>query len=162
MRTTESLMKTKLHYLSMGQALVALALSLAGNQQANAVAYTFISTGSLNEAPQDYTATLLPNGQVLVAGGQNITNATTLATTTLSSTELYNPVTGTWTMTGPMNIARSLFTATLLPNGKVLVVAGDASSTSAELYNPAAGTWTMTGPMNIDRKSTRLNSSHLG
>ncbi len=146
-------MKSKLHDLFIIHALVALALNFAVNQQAKAVAYTFILTGSMNVPREYHTATLLPNGQVLVAGGQVITNSITLATATLASAELYNPVTGTWTLTGPMNIARSLFTATLLPNGKVLVVAGDASNTSAELYNPATGTWTMTGPMNIARSA---------
>src|ERR1017187_8936373 len=98
MHTIKSLMKTKLHYLSMAQALAALALNLASNQQAKAVAYTFISTGSLNEAREYHTATLLSNGQVLVAGGLKITNPTNSSTTTLSSAELYNPATGTWTM----------------------------------------------------------------
>ena len=64
-----------------------------------------------------HTATLLPNGQVLVAGGHG--NGRLLA-----SAELYDPATGTWTATGSLATARGYHTATLLPNGKVLVAGG--------------------------------------
>src|SRR6266513_4018883 len=54
---------------------------------------------------------------------------------------------GTWTATGRLGTARTLHTATLLPNGKVLVAGGNNGSAlaSAELYDPATGTWTATG-----------------
>ena len=61
-----------------------------------------------------HTATLLPNGKVLVAGGY-------AERSSLSSAELYDPATGTWSSTGSLGTARSSHTATLLPNGKVLV-----------------------------------------
>src|SRR5947207_12608123 len=58
----------------------------------------------------------------------------------------------TWTGTGSLNTARYLHTATLLPNGMVLVAGGSDSSftvsPSAELYDPASGTWTATGNLN--------------
>src|SRR5262249_52890203 len=60
-----------------------------------------------------------------------------------------------WTATGSMGIERYLHTATLLPNGKVLVAGGTndgvTSRRSAELYDPATGTWTATGSMGIAR-----------
>ena len=103
-------------------------------------------TGNLNTAHNNHTATLLPNGKVLVAGGDNTSNYTAI-------TELYNPATGTWSNTGSLNQARNSHTATLLPNGKVLVAGGQygVSLSSAELYNPATGTWSNTGSLNNPR-----------
>src|SRR5439155_1527230 len=115
-------------------------------------------TGSLNDGRLLHTATLLFDGRVLVAGGwPDHTNHGPL-----SSAELYNPATGTWTRTSSLAIARQDHTATLLANGKVLV-AGGANDTailaSAELYDPATGTWTPTGSLNVARwehTATRL------
>ena len=110
---------------------------------------TWTATGSLNTARYQHTATLLPNGKVLVAGGINS------GIGYLTSAELYDPATGTWTTTGSLNTARYHHTATLLPNGKVLVTGGVLQQlgylSSAELYDPASGTWTTTGPLNTAR-----------
>jgi subtilisin-like proprotein convertase family protein/N-acetylneuraminic acid mutarotase len=105
-------------------------------------------TTSLITARAGHTTTLLPNGKVLVAGGE------TASYGTLSSAELYDPASGTWTPTGSMNNARFLHTATLLTNGQVLVAGGQDNSgplTNAELYDPATGTWTVTGSMTTPR-----------
>src|SRR2546421_6370369 len=59
-----------------------------------------------------------------------------------------------WRYTGSLNTQRSGHTATLLSNGKVLVVGGgDGVTTSAELYDPATGTWSLTGTLNVARES---------
>src|SRR5207247_1734174 len=94
---------------------------------------TWTATGSLGTARFDHTATLLPNGKVLVAGGYN--------GSPLASAELYDPASGTWTATGSLGAARVEHTATLLPNGKVLVAAGFNGSylASAELYDIGLG-----------------------
>src|SRR5262249_7468058 len=82
-----------------------------------------------------HTATLLPNGLVLVAGGFRIA--------ALSTAGLYDPVTGMWATTASLGSARYAHTATLLPSGQVLVVGGvdvDGGFTilsSAELYDEA-------------------------
>ncbi|MGA7273695.1 MAG: kelch repeat-containing protein, partial [Candidatus Udaeobacter sp.] len=109
--------------------------------------FTFGNTGSLTTAREQHTATLLPNGQVLVAGGEGTSGY-------LSSAELYDPASGTWTATGSLTTARDLHTATLLPNGQVLVAGGIGTSvdlSSAELYDPASGTWTATGSLTTAR-----------
>jgi hypothetical protein len=86
---------------------------------------TWTVTGSLNTARYAHTATLLPNGMVLVAGGIDS------SLNHLNSAELYDPVSGTWTVTGSLNTARDLHTATLLYNGMVLVTGGADSDLNA-------------------------------
>jgi N-acetylneuraminic acid mutarotase len=98
------------------------------------------TTGVLTTGRYFHTATLLPNGKVLVVGGQGSINGNT---TILQSAELYDPSSGTWMGTDSLTTARQFHTATLLPNGKVLVAGGINGSAlpSAELYDPASGTW---------------------
>ena len=116
---------------------------------------TFQRTGSMNVARISHTATLLSNGEVLVAGGDN----SSLGGNCPSSAELFNPSTGTWTLTGCMTTARGNHQEVLLPSGEVLVAGGGSASdplASAELYNPSTGTWTPTGSMNTARSSFSL------
>jgi WD40 repeat protein len=123
---------------------------------------TWTTTGSLATAREAHTATLLPNGKVLVAGGQDRLGAGTLA-----DSELYDPASGTWTTTGSLVTARQRHTSALLLNGKVLVMAGDQSSqplASAELYDPASQTWTATGGLatgRVDHTSTVLTDGKV-
>jgi hypothetical protein len=106
---------------------------------------TWSRSGTMKDARAYHTATLLPNGQVLVAGGEPNSGGV------LSSAELYDPTTGTWTPTGNMNQGRYQFTATLLTNGQVLAAGSGSTGTTAELYNPATGMWTFTGSLNVAR-----------
>jgi hypothetical protein len=89
----------------------------------------FASTGSLTTARMFDTATLLPDGRVLIAGGAGTT------------AELYNAATGKFALTGSMVFARANCTATLLLNGPVLILEGDADNApgnpaTAEFYQP--------------------------
>jgi len=112
---------------------------------------TWSPTGSLNTPRADHIAVKLPNGKVLVAGGI-ITNPTARS---LTSAELYNPQTGTWSLTGDMSTPRQNPGAVLLQNGKVLLAAGfiQPGATfirSAEVYDPATGQWSPAGALNSD------------
>jgi hypothetical protein len=98
---------------------------------------------SMSTARDGQTATSLPDGKVLVAGGQGPSSV-------LASAELYDPETGTWSATGSMHTARFEHTATL-ENKKVLVAGGQGPLASAELYDPATGAWSTTGSMHTPR-----------
>jgi hypothetical protein len=109
---------------------------------------TFTATGSLKNVHSYHTATLLPDGKILIAAGQDDTGPQTHAVA-----ELYDPGTGTFTLTGSLNEHRAGHTATLLSNGKVLIAGGGQTTTpgyaitlnSAELYDPATGSFSLTG-----------------
>jgi Galactose oxidase, central domain/Putative Ig domain/Kelch motif len=106
-----------------------------------------ILSGSMVSARTNHTATLLPNGRVLVAGGYD-------DTTTLATAESFDPGVGLWAGVGAMHESRFFHTATLLPDGRVLVAGGEYSGgerASAELFDPATGTWTLTGSMSVAR-----------
>ncbi|MCX6875140.1 MAG: InlB B-repeat-containing protein [Verrucomicrobia bacterium] len=135
-------------YRNLMLVLLVLATNWCAMPSASAASTAWTATGSMTIARDSYTATLLPNGKVLVAGGQYNSGSK------LSSAELYDPATGAWTATGAMGTARGGHTATLLPNGKVLVAGGFNSTflSSAELYDPATGTWTATGAMTTARE----------
>jgi hypothetical protein len=94
------------------------------------------------------TATLLPDGKVLIAGGMRRNQDF------YKSAELYDPATGKFHLTGEMNIARVGHIAVLLRSGKVLVAGGwvgQGGTDSAELYDPATGKFTLAAKMTIRR-----------
>ncbi len=108
------------------------------------------------------TATVLPGGTVLVTGGLDEISPVG-PDPGLASTEAFDPATGTWTPRSPMEQARGRHTASLLPDGRVLVAGGSVCDTqdcigsggsgyccaadTAEIYDPAAGSWTFTEPV---------------
>ena len=129
---------------------------------------TFSVTGNMNTPRSGASFTLLQNGKVLVAGGFG---PGTSQLPRLASAELYDPQSGNFTLTGNMNDARVLHTATLLRDGRVLIAGGTDKSggggtatASAELYDPSTGTFTPTGSMNSDRAqhtATLLNDGKV-
>ena len=108
----------------------------------NVLTGTWSATGSMASIHYFSVATLLPTGKVLVEGGCNQGNCMTIT----AAAELYDPSTGKWSATGSMQKARDYHTATLLPNGNVLVAGGYGAGTG-ELYNPYTGTWSPGGTM---------------
>ena len=140
--------------------------ALATAELYNPATGKFSPTGNLNQARDGASSTLLPDGKVLIAGGAYYTgpNYYTLTAHYLASAELYDPATGTFTLTGSLNTARSGQTTTVLNSGDVLLAGGQNSGAnggyvgSAELYNPSTGTFTFTGSLNTARI---LHTAHL-
>src|SRR5687767_121732 len=101
---------------SMGFAIKLVAIGLLAALLPAAPSFaqsaSWMATASMETDRRAHTATVLPNGKVLVAGGLGG------SFTILSSAEVFDPVTETWSGTGSMNTARQVHTATLLPNGK--------------------------------------------
>jgi hypothetical protein len=126
---------------------------------------TFNIVGDMIRPRFLHTSTLLPDGRVLIAGGDSCYCGITEA-----SVELYDPSKGTFTATGIMTTPRHFHSATLLPNGKILIAGGeprfgaDYSLASAELYDVATGTFVATGSMTVQRMShtaTLLNNGKV-
>ncbi len=107
------------------------------------------SAGNLSLARYAHTATLLANGTVLVTGGCTASGCGTGT----GVSELYDPVSNSWSTTGSLNTPRYEQTAVRLKNGRVLVVGGIASAvtSSTEVYDPATGAWTAAASMNAAR-----------
>lgn len=107
---------------------------------------------SMKNGRWGHTATSLPGGKILVLGGMGGRPCGTTAggpVGLLTTTDLYDSRHDTWLESAPMDLGRSQHTATLLPNGLVLVV-GAANSTTAraELYDPTRNKWvSVGGPM---------------
>jgi hypothetical protein len=94
----------------------------------------FTPTGSMTEAREEHTATLLPDGRVLIVGGNSVTD-------TLASAEIYDPLTGSFAFAGSMGTPRSTHTATLLPDGTVLAAGGNSKARPGlGVYSYSTGT----------------------
>jgi Bacterial Ig-like domain (group 2)/Galactose oxidase, central domain len=130
----------------------------AGDGSATAEVYdpatgTFTPTANISTARIGHTATLLLDGRVLITGG--ITSGSSASP--LATAELYDPLTGAFTVAATMTAPRAGHTATLLPDGKVLITGGFTDSTlvgidTAEIYDPAKATFLPTNkPMVVGR-----------
>jgi hypothetical protein len=110
-----------------------------------------LTTGSLGVSRQNLTATLLTDGRVLVVGGRDQSGVV------LSTAEIYDPATDTFSPTGSMATPRENHTATRLPDGRVLIAGGQSSSASGhasvEIYDPGTGTFNAAGNMSTPRSS---------
>lgn len=139
-------MSTRIALMKSHFVLLLLAVAGAANTLAQSKG-SFARTGDMMMARSQHTATLLPTGKVLIAGGSSTGR---LEESLLASAELYDPVTGTFSATGNMTTGRWQHSATLLPDGNVLITGGYGAAAplaSAELYDPSSGTFTATGNM---------------
>ena len=109
------------------------------------------SSTVINVSIYGCSATLLPNGKVLIAGGNADLPYGGPYGSPNSYAELFDPVSDTWTYTGSMLSPMGFHQAQLLTNGLVLVAGGGGqpsgfATTNSELYNPTTETWANTGP----------------
>ncbi|MEU0094820.1 kelch repeat-containing protein [Kribbella sp. NPDC006257] len=122
----------------------------------NPVDKTWAPTGALQTSRRLHTMTKLAGGSVLVTGG--VTGPLGSPVRGLASAELYEPGAKTWSPVPDMHEARFSHSATLLPNGHVLVAGGCAERSSdtrralasAEIYNPIERSWTKVKPAMTD------------
>ena len=124
---------------------VSLEVNLNSTEILNLNTSLWTYTTSMNQPRRSHLAILLNNGRVFVTGGSDRTpNADGSYTTTyFSSTEIFDPLTSTWSMAASMSSPRSGGFITKLQDGRLLVSGGSASSgelTTAEIYNPANNT----------------------
>jgi len=128
---------------------------------------TFAPTGSMHQARIGYSATLLLDGRVLIAGGYLSACGGCIGFPD-DTAELYDPTTGVFTLTGTMEQVRAQHSATRLWNGQVLIAGGDPTglngggggctdcigeTNEAEVYDPSTGTFRRTGDMTLARAS---------
>ena len=127
--------------------LLALSLGTGGThaaEEAPSAAGMFIPAGSLANARSGHTATLLPDGRVLVVGGEN------RRARARASTEVWDPASASFAPAGTLAEARVVHSATLLPDGRVLVVGGQGNDdvlATAEVWDPASATFGPAGSL---------------
>jgi hypothetical protein len=139
-----------------------LLAALSANAQSSG---TFTALGNMITPRSGHTATLLPDGKVLIAGGLtniDIVNFRVSNVTATATAELFDSVTGAFSPTGNMATARDGHTATLLPNGTVLIAGGNGDGyIVTEVYDPSTGTFTTGSPSESHTATLLANGNVL-
>ena len=128
-----------------GRVLVSGGTSMDGSHVASAELYdpstgAFSPVGSMTTGRATHAAALLDNGQVLTVGGWQ--DPETATEDPLSSAEVFDPATATFSLVGHMHVGRRSANATLLTDGRVLITSGGdygGLSLPSELFDPATG-----------------------
>ena len=129
-----------------GRVLVAGGIGLSSTGIYDRSTGDWTSVASMKGLRSDHTATLLEDGTVLVTGGWGIDGGLT----ELASAEVYNPTSDEWSIINRMSQPRVFHTATMLRDGRLLVIGGasdEGSLATGELYDSATHTWSSTGSM---------------
>lgn len=155
--------------LADGRVLVAGGRNAEGNPSATAELYDPATGGWEAVEPMSlgrigHGMTLLSDGRVLVTGGTALGRGGAGGGQTIRpdpSAEIYDPATGAWVGTSPMSTPRFEHSATLLADGKVLIVGGQGPAedaggrltalASTELFDPAAGGFVTSTPLSEGR-----------
>lgn len=109
---------------------------------------SFTPAGNMNVPRRFPSVTLLADGRVIVVGGWDALE--TGGRIYYSSAEIYDPITGSWTLTEAMHGPRAFQAAALLPTGEVMVAGGqnnDGHLSTTEIYDPETNTWREAGDM---------------
>jgi len=120
------------------------AVAHAADEEA-AATVAFAPAGNLAEPRTEHTATLLPDGRVLVVGGAAFDDPRSI-----SSAEVWDPETETFSPASPLTLGREGHTATLLPDGRILVIGGTCcprNATVVEIWDPETETFTEAAPL---------------
>ena len=146
----------------MNLRLIAVLLLLTEAMNCAQSSAAFTPTGKMTTLRNGHTATLLPNGKVLIAGGSAPGGNGDLA---VATAELYDPSTGVFAAVSSMSVPRAWHNATLLPNGLVLIAGGvsrfpgsngqppSGVEASTEIFDSSNGTFTASGNLNGARAS---------
>jgi hypothetical protein len=133
----------------------------------------FVAANRMNDGRWMHTATLLTDGRVLITGGRNNNCTANCQMYSLNSAEIFDPATGSYTPTGFMHYSRYNHTATLLSDGRVLILGGESTEDLgtgndqvgvAEVYDPSTGqftTWTSLIVPRSSHQATLLNNGLL-
>lgn len=134
--------KGLLALVALSVAIVSVALSFAARAQS---LDEQIVVPKMSITRSGHTATLLPDGRVLVAGGNFSSTAS----------EIYDPALNQWTAAGNLSTLRSGHTATLLPNGQVIMIGGSSwygqVQSSVEIFDPTSNRWYPARPLSSPR-----------
>jgi hypothetical protein len=161
-------MPRRLHTLTLLQNGKVLAVGGVGPAGSTNTAELFdpatgrwMPTGDLRNPRYFHTATLMRDGRVMVVGGISGSQTTDAATTA----EIYDPRSGIWSDAGDLVAQRFRHTATLLADGRLLVVAGGSSGDiSSEIHDPATGLWRAAADLNVartDHRTVRLEDGSV-
>src|SRR5881296_1472368 len=142
-----------------GRVLVAGGVSantrLASTELFDPASGLWTSVAGMNHARLGAAAVLLADGRALVIGGAAFNNCTDASVG--GTAEIFDPASGTWTLTAALNESRSSPAAVVLQDGRVLVAGGGDRCghmrSSTELFDPTSGTWTPTGTLSVGRQA---------